>query len=751
MLIVQTASLWTLFNSTLADEETFPSVKYASFGGELTPPHVLREARKRFPKAFVTVGFSSTESVQGGFGTAYGPDFDLENLTEIVVRPNQNITELLLLDNADKPVEMKNGATGRVAIVTAASADPYLIAPEGKRTAQDEKDMAAIVDTYRTTKDGKRMIVYGDRAIYRPDADGTPGIVVLGREGRRIKRNGVFIDLGAVDSLLLKALPETLGDASTMAAGKVLVCLITAKPGSKGTLPDLEELNEVLARDTDVLLGMAVPIERTPIAVSGKKDWTALQGLADEAAAGEFAALPTLAKEDALARTISQHVADVLGEARLVNRDAPMTRVGMDSIGAARLLNILRKLEGGHRLRSDDVLTEDASVSRLATRMRGEGKVEEVMGQAYLDAEVERLAPQLKTLSGSSEKTTVKNVVLTGATGYLGSFILAELLLAYPDATVWCITRTGGLQRLLVALARTRVDIPAERIQAHVRAMQGDLGLPRLGLKKEDVARVKEADLILHNGALVHWTRPYKALLGPNVHSLLALLSMAAPHARLTFVSGGGQTALDEGNANAFADANGYTATKYVAEQLCARAGPNVKVLRPGYIIGEPVCNADDFLWRLLRVVVELGMYVQRKEGAAPMNAAPVRYVARLVIEPRAAVDRIWVQCTTDQFWDALIKEGYELKAVSDEEWERRLEEDLAQRGSEHPLVALAPFAHGLSNGLGYPRPEDLPREVIEESVMRGCVRYLRETGAIPNPDGSWVNVEEGRIGRTGR
>jgi thioester reductase-like protein len=739
-----TASLYTLFDATLPAAQTFPGLRAATFGGELTPPHVLRAVRRRFPRAAISVGFSSTESVQGGFGVEYPPDFDLDTLDEVVVRPNRNVEELLLLDAAGRPVPLVPGATGRVAIVTAASADPYLVAPEGRRTEQDAKDLAAAADTFRTTADGRRLVAYGDRAVFR----GAAGIAVLGREGRRIKRNGVFVDLGALDALLLRAFPARLADASTLAAGRVLVCLAVG-----ADVPALAELNAALARDTDVALGMARTVARTPIALSGKKDWAGLQALADAAAADELAQLPALPPDDALAHAVAGALADVLAEPRLRGKDAPLARVGVDSIGGARLLAALRALDGGARLRGEDVLEDDASVARLAARMRGERAQEPEMGRAFLDAEVARLAPQVRVLDGPADADApVRNIVLTGATGYLGSFVLAEALLAHPAAHVWCITRAGGLPRVLAALARTRVALPQERVDAQVHALQGDLGADGLGLSAADAAHVRRADLILHNGALVHWTRPYRALLGPNVHSLLALLALAASHTRLVFVSGGGQTALDEGRPEAFAGANGYTASKYVAERLCARAGARVAVVRPGYIVGDPVCNADDFLWRLARTAAELRLCARAAPGAAPMNAAPVRLVARRVLAPRggAPVDRIWVECALDALWDALAAEGYALRATDDAGWDAALDADLAARGAEHPLVALAPFARGMSGGLGYPRPAGLPRETIEDGVLQGCVRYLRETGAIPAPDGSWAS-EEGRIGRSGR
>jgi len=46
----------------------------------------------------------------------------------------------------------------------------------------------------------------------------------------------------------------------------------------------------------------------------------------------------------------------------------------------------------------------------------------------------------------------------------------------------------------------------------------GDLGQPLLGIESAEFERLAQTvDVIVHNGAFVHWLKPYKALKAANV------------------------------------------------------------------------------------------------------------------------------------------------------------------------------------------------------------------------------------------
>lgn len=99
-------------------------------------------------------------------------------------------------------------------------------------------------------------------------------------------------------------------------------------------------------------------------------------------------------------------------------------------------------------------------------------------------------------------------VFLSGSTGFLGAFILADLMSRTDRiAKVYCLVRgsdlTSGISRLQ-GLSMDRGVWNDDWIKSgRLQVVIGDLGLPRFGLKAgwDDIAA--EVDVIIHNGALV--------------------------------------------------------------------------------------------------------------------------------------------------------------------------------------------------------------------------------------------------------
>ena len=120
------------------------------------------------------------------------------------------------------------------------------------------------------------------------------------------------------------------------------------------------------------------------------------------------------------------------------------------------------------------------------------------------------LGPALDPDGAAPPSRTLDAVLLTGATGFLGAFLL-EALLQRTSATVYCLVRAPQLERaterIQENLRRYRREADADRICP----ILGDLALPGLGLAADVGDPLADRiDAIFHRGAVVKWSYPYR-------------------------------------------------------------------------------------------------------------------------------------------------------------------------------------------------------------------------------------------------
>ena len=122
-----------------------------------------------------------------------------------------------------------------------------------------------------------------------------------------------------------------------------------------------------------------------------------------------------------------------------------------------------------------------------------------------------------------------REVLLTGATGFLGRFLLRDLLRRNPNLTVTCIVRADDADHALarVRAALEEAEIRDDEFVPRIRALAGDIHLPRFGLEPAQFVELcQRIDAVYHLAASLSVATPYVALRRTNVFSIRAVLDL---------------------------------------------------------------------------------------------------------------------------------------------------------------------------------------------------------------------------------
>ena len=122
-----------------------------------------------------------------------------------------------------------------------------------------------------------------------------------------------------------------------------------------------------------------------------------------------------------------------------------------------------------------------------------------------------------------------REVLLTGATGFLGRFLLRDLLRRNPYLTVTCIVRADHSQHAFsrIRAAFEEAEIWEDEFAPRIRATAGDVHLPSFGLEPSQFADFcHRIDAVYHLAASLSVATPYVALRKINVFSIRSVLEL---------------------------------------------------------------------------------------------------------------------------------------------------------------------------------------------------------------------------------
>ncbi len=496
-----------------------------------------------------------------------------------------------------------------------------------------------------------------------------------------------------------------------------------------------------------------------------------------------------------------RHIAAaVLGvDGARIDLELSFRHIGGDSLAAVQLCSLAEQVCGSAPSMS---MLLDGSVSLAA--------LAQAMDQAKVDApaacfanihgadatvvraaqlQLERFLPaDNDPFDATPVPLVAKHILLTGATGFLGRFLLLDLLQAAASegGHVTCLVRArndaAAMQRLHEAYGSDDLLLAHS---ARLTVLAGDFSQPRLRLAAASYGRLAaEVDAVLHNGALVNHSLSYEHLFDVNVLGTVELMRFALQTRRKAFgfLS---TTGVLNGLAGRIPEtaraaqlwpqrtlqggyANGYCVSKWACEvlleQFQARYDMPVSIFRSGLIVGHRTqlgqINPTDFFTRLLHSMVHTQLAPQSfyKDAPLPFDALPVDFVAAQiahlsrhlrfgmqaynVVGPRAGATT-----SLDTIIDWVRSGGYEVKRVKGyPAWYTQFAQALSQLAPATRRASAWPIVHQWetpqSAAQGTPANDNFRAAVarhptqavmppIDAAFIHQCLRHMQQLELI--------------------
>ncbi|MEU1778673.1 amino acid adenylation domain-containing protein [Streptomyces abikoensis] len=588
----------------------------------------------------------------------------------------------------------------------------------------------------------------GDLVVRR--ADGL--LEYRGRLDRQVKLRGVRVELDEIEARL-RAHPE-VGEAVVQLESGALTAYVTATtPGGPLDLPGIRAYcAEWLPPQTVPAL---VAMDHLPVTSGGKVDRARLKALAPRPSEadpskveGVLDALAEVWHQVLRVRPTPQDDFFRLGGDSLLASETVTRTLAVLGLDAALGSTLIRALLAAPTLEG---------FSTAVRALRG-GAGGPARNEPAIDFEREsELGFELPPAQGPAPRPEdPRNVLLTGASGFVGAFLL-DRLLRMTSARVHCPVRASSdahaARRVRNTLARYGLSLD-EAAWRRVECFPADLSEPGLGLSPDHAAELSGSlDLIVHNAARVNFLYPYEELRSANVEGTRRVVQLAAPRrvpvhfiSTVAVVAGFGTAGVDKVDEDmplAHADGltMGYAESKWVAEEVLRRAaeqGLPVAVHRPYEVTGDRVtgaCNTETAICSLFKTIAETGL---APDIELPMDFVPVDHLAEAVVHIATRRPAGWrVHHLTNprpamlaDVLDRMRAAGFAIRTLPYNQWVGELVRHVAR----NPKSATAPF---VSLCVDRSRNADMS---VKEMYLKGVFPVLGRRNAEEALDGSGLD-----------
>ncbi|MBQ7064979.1 MAG: amino acid adenylation domain-containing protein [Firmicutes bacterium] len=668
--------------------EALKQLKVLDMGAEAVSPELVGKLRAHGVNAEIFNGYGPTET------TVTCTYHHVTDAYVTIGKPVGN-TSLYLLDPHGHLLPIC--AVGDLTIAGASVGAGYLNLPE--KTAE------AFIQL-----DGKPAYRSGDLARYNTEGN----MEFFGRMDNQVKLRGLRVELDEIE----KVIQSYEGISS--------VVVVVRNNASEGdflaayyTSAVPIDQNDLTAYISTKLTPYMVPkvmmhLDKMPLTANGKVDRKALPEPITDVASREIHA-PRTPLEQKLAALFAK----ALGE-KEVGIDEDFFDRGGTSLSVSRV--VMLAMAEGLPVAYKDVF-DYSTVEQLAAYIqKNEAPAEPVfeeVSEAAAAGEPELEHNRIRFVDEIVEEKPLGTVLLTGATGFLGSHVLRELL--RQERHVIALVRGGALDsetRLKALMMYYFDDAFDEEIERLVDIVDGDITTPTLS----EIFRGRRIDTMINCAACVKHFAADDIIERINVGGVVNMIELAKEHkARLIQISTlsvAGENIdgkfdetfrLTEAQLSVGQDvSNKYINSKFKAEQAVLKAigeGLDAKIIRVGNLMGRQsdgefqINSITNGFIRNLRGYLALGCFPV-SDCDTRIDFSPIDEVAKAVLL-LAKSNRSFTlfhvanshEVEMGDVIDCMNRYGFKIKVVSDGEFNSALQKMMASDDGQMMVSSLIAYS----------------------------------------------------------
>ncbi|MEB3210769.1 MAG: amino acid adenylation domain-containing protein [Leptolyngbyaceae bacterium] len=702
------------------EQRSLPQLKWMMVTGEYVAVEIVNQWLQLYPNIAIVNAYGPTEAADDITQAVLTQPLPANQRTVPIGHPLANLS-LYVLDPQTRLLPI--GAPGEIAVSGIGVGNGYWQNPV-KTSASFVPNPFLSPDDIETSH---HRLIYKTGDLGRWRADGS--LEFLGRIDNQVQIRGFRIELGEIEAVLMQhpAIDETVVLVREDYPGRQMLVaywVASAGPGQMTKLEAAFEVGSEMGDDVPAQLrqflqeqlpehmvpSAFVLLERLPRTPNGKIDRRSLPAPNPMRSDKQSYVAPRTPVERAIAE-IWQHI---LGIEQVGIHDNFFDLGGHSLLITQLFTRLNNTFEVKVSLRRLFNAPTIASIAQEVQRLQQDPNAESEPEPVIDFATEAQLDPTIQPEGSAYESDRLPTaILLTGATGFLGAFLLYEVL-QQTQADIYCLVRAtnteAGGQKIQDNLLAYQLWDDAFKLR--INPVIGDLSQPHLGMSDAVFAELAaRLDVIYHSGAQVNAIAPYEAFKAANVLGTQEVLRLAnqVKIKPMHFVSSTGVVPSAQAGANAIQEdspleltalpGSGYARSKWVAEKLVVAArdrGLPVCIYRPGFITGHSktgVCNTDDIIYRMIKGCIQIGS-LPNLEVTLDLN--PCDYVSQAIVHLSSQKDSLnqvfhlvnpqpISMATVFQYISAL---GYPLEFTDYASWRAKL---LTQGTAENALYPLIP------------------------------------------------------------